>query len=118
MKFAINILILFLTSALLSSCALTGSVVPSVEVCVEIPFVDAPEGACVNTTNYKVRVIDASTWYPRRKTMVMIDSKDWTKIKLEWKKACRVAGDECNIQLDSVDRMVKGLDNILETVLK
>lgn len=109
----------FLILALLNSgCALTGSTVPSVEVCVEIPFTDAPEGACVNTTTYKVRLIDAKTWAIRRRTMVMVDSKDWSKIKLEWKKACRVAGEQCNVQLDSVDRMLKGLDNILETVLK
>lgn len=118
MKFVKLILVSFLTSVLLSSCALTGSTVPSVEVCVEIPFTDAPEGACVNTTTRKVRVVDAKTWALRRRTMVMVDSKDWSKIKLEWKKACRVAGEQCNIQLDSVDRMIKGLDNILETVLK
>ena len=118
MKFASNILILFLISVLLSSCALTGGTVPSVEVCVEIPFTDAPEGACVNTTTYKVRLIDAKTWAIRRKTMVMVDSKDWSKIKLEWKKACRVAGEQCNIQLESVDRMIQGLDNVLEMLLK
>lgn len=118
MKYVKLILISFLTSVLLSSCALTGSTVPSVEVCVEIPFTDAPEGACVNTTNYKVRLVDAKTWTLRRRTMVMVDSKDWSKIKLEWMKACRVAGEQCNVQLESVDRMIKGLDNILETVLK
>lgn len=118
MKFASNILILFLISVLLSSCALTGGTVPSVEVCVEIPFVDAPEGACVNTTTHKVRLIDSKTWAMRRRTMVMVDSKDWSKIKLEWKKACRVAGEQCNIQLESVDRMIQGLDNVLEMLLK
>lgn len=91
---------------------------PSVEVCVEIPFVDAPEGACVNTTTHKVRLIDSKTWALRRRTMVMVDSKDWSKIKLEWKKACRVAGEQCNIQLESVDRMINGLDQVVEMILK
>lgn len=118
MKFVKLTLILSLTSVLLSSCALTGSTVPSVEVCVEIPFVDAPEGACVNTITQNVRLIDAKTWALRRRTMVMVDSKDWSKIKLEWKKACRVAGEQCNIQLESVDRMIQGLDNVLEVLLK
>lgn len=118
MKYVKLILASFLTSVLLSSCALTGGTVPSVEVCVEIPFVDAPEGACVNTTTRKVRLVPSETWSLRRRTMVMVDSKDWSKIKLEWMKACRVAGEQCNIQLDSVDRVIKGLDNILETALK
>ena len=118
MKFVRYILISFLTSVLLSSCALTGGTVPSVEVCVEIPFVDAPEGACVNTTTHKIRLIDAKNWALRRRTMVMVDSKDWSKIKLEWKKACRVAGEQCNIQLESVDRMIQGLDQVVEMILQ
>jgi len=110
----VNILKSFLISALLvilSSCS-SGPITPG-EICLEIPFIDAPEGACVHTTTHKASLVSAQKWKDRRKLMLMIDAKYWTEIKKDWLKACRVAGPNCNVQVDSVDKAVKALDDIL-----
>ena len=45
--------------------------------------------------------------------MLMIDAKSWTEIKKDWLKACRIAGPNCNAQVDSVDAVIQALDKIL-----
>jgi len=87
--------------------------VPNVAVCMEIPFIDGAEGACSWTVNGKSHLISHNKWVKIRPTMIMIESKYWSQIRLEWKKACRLAGQECNIALDSVDSTIKSLDNLL-----
>lgn len=48
--------------------------------------------------------------------MLMIHAKYWTEIKKAWLKACRIAGDECNVHVKSVDDVVQALDKILKSV--
>lgn len=100
----------------LSACA--GGPVTNARVCAEIPFLDGPEGACVWTVTQKTELINAEAWRKQRPTMLMIDAKSWTEIKKDWLKACRIAGPDCNVQVDSVDRVVKALDSIAGQVLQ
>lgn len=87
-------------------------------VCAEIPFLDGPEGACVWTVSQKTELIDAKTWAEQRPYMLMIDAKSWTDIKKDWLKACRIAGPDCNVQVDSVDKVIKAIDGIVGSVIK
>lgn len=50
--------------------------------------------------------------------MLMIDAESWTEIKKDWLKACRIAGPDCNVAVDSVDSVVKKLDEIASKILK
>ena len=116
-----NTLRLFLSlvlSVILVNCA--SGPVTSVDPCVEIPFIDAPEGACTNTVNHKAYLVGAEEWKKMRPTMIMLRAEDWSKIKLDWLKACRMMindGDKCNVAVSSVDTAVKQLDSIVKTVL-
>lgn len=83
----------------------------------EIPFLDGPEGACVWSQSHKQELIDAATWKQKRPTMLMIDADSWTNIKLDWLKACRIAGPDCNVAVQSVDDVIQALDKILKTVM-
>lgn len=88
--------------------------------CVEIPFLDAPEGACTNTVTHKAYIVDAPTWAKMRPTMIMLRASDWTKIKKDWLKGCRMLirdGDKCNVAVDSIDKAIKQLDQIIGTVI-
>lgn len=76
----------------------------------EIPFLDGPEGACVHTVNRKAAIVPAKEWADRRKIMLMIDARYWTEIKKDWLKACRIAGPDCNVQVNSVDTVIQELD--------
>lgn len=84
----------------------------------EIPFLDAPEGACNTTITRKAELVNAEEWKKQRPRMLMIDIESWAAIKQDWRKACRYAGEECNVTLDSVDTAIKSLDNILKTILE
>lgn len=88
-----------------------------VEPCIEIPFVDAAEGACTNTVTHKAYLVNAKDWAKQRPTMIMLRAKDWSKIRTEWLKAC-VGNEDCNVYVYTVDRAVKDLDQILKTVVK
>ncbi len=83
----------------------------------EIPFIDAPEGACVHTVTHKATLIPAADWKLRRPFMLMIDDKYWTEIKKDWLQGCRVAGPSCNVQVDSIDKAIRALDDILSKLL-
>lgn len=92
--------------------------VTNARICAEIPFLDGAEGACVWTVTQKTELIDAETWAAQRPFMLMIDAKSWTEIKKDWLKACRIAGPDCNVQVESVDSVIKSLDKILSTIKK
>lgn len=104
----------FLLATALSSCAGSGQVT-NARVCMEIPFVDGQEGACMTTVTRKQELIPAPLWKEQRKAMLMIDAKSWTDIKLDWLKACRIAGPDCNVQVQSVDSVIQALDRALKT---
>lgn len=44
--------------------------------------------------------------------MLMIDAKSWTDIKTDWLKACRVAGPDCNLTVQSVDTVIRAIDDL------
>ena len=104
------------TVLVLSACA--GGPVTNARICSEIPFLDGPEGACVWTVSRKTELVSAPEWAKQRPTMLMIDAKSWTEIKKDWLKACRMAGPDCNVAVDSVDKVVKALDSIASQVMK
>lgn len=101
---------------LLSGCA--NGPVTEVEPCVEIPFIDAPEGACTNTVTQKAYLVSAADWKKERPTMIMLRARDWTKIKKDWLKACRIAGPNCNVQVQTVDDAIRKLDQIVGEIYK
>lgn len=86
-------------------------------VCIEIPFRDGSEGACVWTVSREQELIDTAAWAEQRPYMLMIDAKSWTEIKKDWLKACR-GTKSCNVQVQSVDEVVQALDKILGAVLR
>ena len=96
------------------SCSHLGGQVPDVEACSEIPFLDGAEGACSTTVSKKKYIINKEDWKNKRPKMIMVEAKYWSQIKLEWKKACRVLGEKCNVTLDSIDKTINGLDNVLK----
>lgn len=75
---------------------------------------DAPEGVCVDTVTRVARHIPAAEWKKMRPFMLMVNAKYWTNIKIDWLKACRIAGPNCNVQVDSVDSAIQKLDQILK----
>ena len=104
---------------LLNSCSHSGGVT-SVDPCIEIPFVDGAEGACVNTVSHSSYIVNSEDWLKMRPTMIMVRASDWEKIKLDWMKGCRMLisnGDECNVRLQSIDQAVQQLNQISETVI-
>lgn len=104
----------------LVSCATGGGHVTEVDPCVEIPFIDGPEGACTNTVTHKAYLVNAQEWAKLRPYMIMIRASDWTKIKKDWLKGCRLLikdGQRCNIIVESVDKSIKQLNKIAETII-
>lgn len=87
-------------------------------MCAEIPFLDGPEGACVWTVSQKTELVGPIEWAKQRPTMLMIDADSWTEIKKDWLKACRIAGPQCNVIVDSVDSVVKALDEMARKVIQ
>jgi len=105
-----------LATVAISACA--GSPVTNARICAEIPFLDGPEAACVWTVSQKKEFIGAKEWAQKRPKMLMIDAQSWTNIKTDWLKACRKVGAKCDVQVDSVDSVIQGLDKISEKILK
>ena len=99
----------------LTGCA--GGPVTNARICAEIPFIDGPEGACVWTVTRKSELIGSKEWVAKRPKMLMIDAQSWTEIKKDWLKACRMAGPDCNVTVDSVDKTIKALDSMAGAVL-
>ena len=100
----------------LSACA--GSPITNARICAEIPFVDGPEGACMWTVSQKQELIGAKEWAEKRPKMLMIDAQSWTEIKKDWLKACRRAGAKCDVQVNSIDDLIKALDKAAGAVMK
>lgn len=95
------------------SCAFAQ--IPNVRPCVEIPFVDGSEGACVETVTRKRTLISHQDWIKQRPYMLMISSKDWTEIKKTWLKACR--GDSgCKEKLQSIDDVIQAIDGMVKNL--
>jgi hypothetical protein len=89
-----------------------------VEICLPIPFVDGEEAACAETVTRKKRLINKEEWAKMKPFMLSIHAKHWTEIKKEWLKGCRLAGSSCNIQVESIDKVIVALDEILKNVIK
>lgn len=107
---------LALLALALASCSHSGPVTRG-EICLEIPFVDGPEGACVDTVTRESKLVNAEQWKAERPYMLMINAKYWTEIKKDWLKACRIAGPDCNVQVQSVDTAIQALDQILKKIV-
>lgn len=104
----------------LSGCA-TGRGVVEVHPCIEIPFKDGPEGACTNTVNHQAYLVPHDKWIKLRPTMIMLRASDWTKIKRDWLKGCRMLTQndkKCNVAVDSIDRAVRQLSSIANAIDK
>lgn len=97
--------------------ACAGGPVVEVEPCVEIPFLDAAEGACTNTVTHKAYLVPAPAWAEeKRKGMIMLRARDWSKIRTAWLKAC-MGSNDCNVYVYTVDRAFKDLDSIAKKML-
>lgn len=86
----------------------------------ELPLKDVSEGACADTVTHKSRLVDAVQWAKDRPYMLMIHAKHWTKIKLKWLEGCRLAiknRAECDLQVNSIDKLIFGLDEIVKKMI-
>jgi hypothetical protein len=92
--------------------------IPDVRVCHEIPFLDAPEGACIWSASHKEELISAGAWAKLRPYQLIIDPDGWRAIKTGWLQACRMAGPNCQTQVDSIDSLIKAIDGVASGVLK
>lgn len=92
--------------------------ITNAQACVEIPFLDGPEGACVWTVTHETELINAENWKKERPYMIMIPASSWSAIKRDWLKACRMAGPDCNLAVDSIDDVIRKLDVIVGEVMK
>lgn len=92
--------------------------VPNIEVYKEIPFIDAPEGVGIETLTRKERLISAEEWAAKQPVLMCVDDKGWAAIQKGWLAACRYAGKECAVEVETVATMIKELDKIAETVYK
>lgn len=104
------------SATVLSSCA--SSPVPNVKVYREIPFKDAPEAVFVETKSHKEGLITAQQWLSIREVVVCVDDNGWATIKQGWLAACRMAGPDCDVMVNSVDQLVRKLDGIAKTVIQ
>ncbi len=92
--------------------------IPNVRVCKEIPFIDAPEGACIWSTSHKEELVGASEWAKLRPYQLILDADGWRDIKTNWLQACRAAGPDCKVQVDSIDSLIKRIDSVTGAVLR
>lgn len=100
---------------MLVACATTE--IPNVKVYKEIPFLDAAEGVYVETLSGQEGLVNANDWAAKRPYMLMLDPEGWTEIKKKWLEACRYAGDECNMEVESIDKVIRLLDSIARAVI-
>lgn len=105
-------MLFFLT---LLSCQTTK--IPNTRFYAEIPFLDCPEGAYVETLTQKTGIIPCDEWKLKRPYMVMIDPEGKKMIFNQWYEACRRAGDSCNVQLDSVRKTIELLDALAAKII-
>lgn len=91
--------------------------IPNVRFYAEIPFLDCPEGAYVESLTKKTGIIPCEEWAQMRPFMLFIDPEGKKQIFAQWSEACRWAGENCNVQLDSVKKTVELLDSIAEKLI-
>lgn len=91
---------------------------PNIRFYAEIPFRDCAEGVYVESVSRLKGFIPCKEWTRKRPFMIMIDPDGKKEIFKQWNKACRYAGEDCEIQLKSVMEMAEKLDKIAETILK
>lgn len=117
MRSAKNIWKLWLATLLMVT-ACQSTQIPNVTFYAEIPFKDCPEGVFVESLTKKTGMISCADWAKKRPLMIMVDPDGKKKIFGQWSEACRYAGGDCNVQLDSVRTTVEALDKIAERVLQ
>lgn len=115
MRFVNNTLMRLGILLVLAACATTE--IPNIRVYKEIPFLDAAEGCYVETLSGDEGLVNEDDWADMRPYMIMIDPRGWTEIKKKWLEACRYAGDECNMEVESIDKVIRLLDDIARTVI-
>lgn len=116
MRYVKSILILFVSLFALLGCATNQ--IPDIRVYKEIPFVDKPEGVFVHTIKPIEGTIAADDWAKLRPFLLCVDDEGWAAIKLNWLKACRMMGKKCNIEVDSIDKLIQALDKIARSILE
>jgi len=92
--------------------------IPNIRVFKEIPFVDGREGVYVETVTKNFGVVQKDEWAKRIPYMIMLDPEGWTEIKKSWLKACRMVKDKkCNIEVESVDTVIRKIDDITRSIV-
>lgn len=91
---------------------------PNIRVCREIPFIDAPEGACIWTVSHKEELIPADKWKELTPYHLSLDPDGWAAIKKNWLDACIRAGADCNVQVDTISSAIKALDDLARIILQ
>lgn len=86
--------------------------IPNVKIYREIPFIDGAEAVFLETVTHKTGSLTVEQWAELRPYMIMIEPEGWSAIKGVSYKACRTAGEKCNVKVDSVDQLLKRLDSI------
>lgn len=97
---------------------LTGcNTIPNIKFYKEIPFIDAPEAVYIESAKRTRGHVNAQEWAELRPTMICLDPEGVSEVKLNWKKQCRVKGDECNVKLETVGEILNELDQVGSKVM-
>lgn len=89
--------------------------IPNVAVYRELPFGPGEDEALeVWTLKDDYRIVEPEEWARIRPYMLMIPPQTWSEIKKGWLSACRIAGPNCTHEVESVDKFVKHLDDIVK----
>lgn len=91
--------------------------IPNVAVYRELPFSDGAEGAEFWTLNDNSRILTPEEWAEKRPYMLMIPPETWSAIKKSWLKACIVAGNKCEYEVESIDSFVTDVDKVVENIM-
>lgn len=110
---------MLLVSTLLLGTACQTTNIPNVRFYSEIPFVDCPEGAYIDSLTHKTGIIKCEEWKKIKPYMLMVDPDGKKAIFGQWSEACHWAmdNDTCNVSLDSAKKTVEILDSIAGAVL-
>ena len=100
----------------LAGCSHNGPITRG-EIFLEIPFEDCPEGAGIDVVTHETHLVTCAEWVKMRPFMLMIPAKYWTDIKIGWLKACRFSGPDCNVQVESIDKVIRAIDDLAKKLL-